>query len=162
MVYTPKSFIPHAVSLRQTFVHCAIFLVAATRRCRLRVSVTLWPVMLSHRLPVIGLVGYYSTNYLIGRRLLLKRNSLPRYLSVNGTMGYYPSFRRAIPHFRVDSYALLTRLPLSPCRSRDLVRLACLRHTASVHPEPGSNSQKNFHRSLVFEFLFNVGTRREI
>ena len=23
------------------------------------------------------------------------------------------------------------------------VRLACLRHTASVHPEPGSNSQKN-------------------
>ncbi len=71
VVYTPKSFIPHAVSLRQTFVHCAIFLVAATRRCRLRVSVTLWPVVLSHRLPVIGLVGCYSTNYLIGRRLLL-------------------------------------------------------------------------------------------
>ncbi len=71
VVYTPKSFIPHAVSLRQTFVHCAIFLVAATRRCRFRVSVTLWPVVLSHRLPVIGLVGYYPTNYLIGRRPLL-------------------------------------------------------------------------------------------
>ena len=73
VVYTPKSVIPHAVSLRQTFVHCAIFLVAATRRCRLRVSVTLWPVVLSHRLPVIGLVSYYLTNYLIGHRPLPKR-----------------------------------------------------------------------------------------
>ena len=26
-----------------------------------------------------------------------------------------------------------------------LVRLACLRHAASVHPEPGSNSQKYIH-----------------
>ena len=25
-----------------------------------------------------------------------------------------------------------------------LVRLACLRHAASVHPEPGSNSPKKF------------------
>ncbi len=62
VVYTPKGFIPHAVSLRQTFVHCARFPVAATRRCRFRVSVTLWPIMLSHRLPVIALVSYYLTN----------------------------------------------------------------------------------------------------
>src|SRR5437868_4984327 len=73
VVYIPKDFIPHAVSLRQAFAHCAIFLVAATRRCRLRVSVTLWPVVLSHRLPVVGLVGLYPANSLIGRRLLLKR-----------------------------------------------------------------------------------------
>ena len=35
-----------------------------------------------------------------------------------------------------------------------LVRLACLRHAASVHPEPGSNSQKkiNFF-SVCFNFL---------
>ena len=40
---------------------------------------------------------------------------------------------------------LLTRSPLShrsPEGSRCFVRLACLRHTASVHPEPGSNSPK--------------------
>jgi hypothetical protein len=35
----------------------------------------------------------------------------------------------------------LSRLPL-PRRG---VRLACLRHTASVHPEPGSNSQKEVY-----------------
>ena len=61
-VYNPKAFILHAASLRQTFVHCARFPVAATRRCRFRVSVTLWPIMLSHRLPVKVLVGHYPTN----------------------------------------------------------------------------------------------------
>jgi hypothetical protein len=34
---------------------------------------------------------------------------------------------------------LLTRPPL---KLKTLVRLACVRHTASVHPEPGSNSLK--------------------
>jgi hypothetical protein len=29
------------------------------------------------------------------------------------------------------------------CAKHKTVRLACLRHAASVHPEPGSNSQKN-------------------
>ena len=30
-------------------------------------------------------------------------------------------------------------------------RLACLRHAASVHPEPGSNSQKNFDASKFLQ-----------
>ena len=72
-VYDPKAFFPHAASLRQTFVHCAIFPVAATRRCTARVSVQLWLIDLSVQLPVIGLVGIYPANYLIGRRLLPKR-----------------------------------------------------------------------------------------
>ncbi len=47
-----------------------------------------------------------------------------------------------MPRLEADSYALLTRPPLPNLRWT--VRLACLRHAASVHPEPGSNSQKNF------------------
>ena len=31
-----------------------------------------------------------------------------------------------------------------------LVRLACLRHAASVHPEPGSNSQKYIFYFIMF------------
>src|SRR6266702_2604236 len=31
-------------------------------------------------------------------------------------------------------------------RSEDLVRLACIRHAASVHPEPGSNSPNRLIR----------------
>ena len=51
-------------------------------------------------------------------------------------------------------HALLTRPPLScPNASRRInwnnsVRLECVRHAASVHPEPGSNS-----RNLVFYLL---------
>ena len=71
-VYDPKAFILHAASLRQAFAHCAIFLVAATRRCGPRISVTLWLAVLSHQLPVIALVGHYPTNKLIRRRLILR------------------------------------------------------------------------------------------
>ena len=61
-VYDPRAFILHAASLRQTFVHCAIFPVAATRRCTARVSVQLWLIDLSVQLPVIALVGIYPAN----------------------------------------------------------------------------------------------------
>ena len=41
------------------------------------------------------------------------------------------------------TYVLLTRSPLDSRKQAflPLVRLACIRHAASVHPEPGSNSQ---------------------
>jgi hypothetical protein len=46
---------------------------------------------------------------------------------------------------------LLTRPPLE---LKTLVRLACIRHTASVHPEPGSNSLK-ISLNLFVCFLLN-------
>ncbi len=67
-VYNPKAFFPHAASLRQAFTHCAKFPAAASRRSGGRVAVPLWLVVLSDQLPVIGLVGRYLTNYLIGRK----------------------------------------------------------------------------------------------
>src|SRR3989304_6188342 len=76
-VYNPKAFIPHAASRRQTFVHCARFPVAATRRCIGRVSVLFWGVTLSRPLPVVALVGRYPTNKLMGSRLLLRRAVTP-------------------------------------------------------------------------------------
>src|SRR3989344_6052712 len=72
-VYTPKSFFPHAASRGQAFAHCRLFLIAASRRSGARISVLLWLDTLSGQLPVIGLVGHYPTNYLIGRRSILKR-----------------------------------------------------------------------------------------
>ncbi len=61
-VYDPKAFIPHAASLHQAFAHCERFSTAATRRCLDRVSVPVWPIVLSDRLPVLALVGHYLTN----------------------------------------------------------------------------------------------------
>ena len=94
-VYDPKAFIPHAASLRQAFAHCAIFLIAATRRCMARVSVPLWLTDLSVQLPVIALVGHYPTNKLIGRRLLLKRAVM--LFSLTTTCGISSDFSELFP-----------------------------------------------------------------
>ena len=71
-LYNPKAFITHAASLRQSFLHCAIFLTAASRRTLSRVSVPVWLIILSDQLPVFGLVGRYPTNYHDGPQAHLK------------------------------------------------------------------------------------------
>ena len=72
--YNLPAFIIHAALLRQTFVHCGIFLAAASRRSLGRISVPMCPFTLSGRIPVIALVGLYLTNQLIGRRPFLRRS----------------------------------------------------------------------------------------
>ena len=49
------------------------------------------------------------------------------------------------------TYVLLTRSPLNVLLHLD--RLACIRHAASVHPEPGSNSQNLYFFVCFFCFL---------
>ncbi len=61
-LYTPRGFFVHAVSLRQAFAHCVKFPTAASRRSMGRVSVPLWLIILSDQLPIVALVGLYSTN----------------------------------------------------------------------------------------------------
>jgi hypothetical protein len=61
-LYDPKTFFTHAALLRQTFVHCGRFPTAASRRSLGRVSVPVWPVTLSGRLPIVALVSSYLTN----------------------------------------------------------------------------------------------------
>ena len=56
--------------------------------------------------------------------------------------GISSRFQLLSPTERQVSHALLTRSPLSCPRRNNPVRLACVRHAASVRPEPGSNSQK--------------------
>ena len=74
-VYDSKAFFLHAALLHQAFAHCAIFPTAASRRSLDRVSVPVWPVTLSGRLPVVALVSRYLTNQLIGHEYLLSRIS---------------------------------------------------------------------------------------
>ena len=61
-LYNPKAVITHAALLRQTFVHCGRFPTAASRRSLGRVSVPMWPFILSDRLLIIALVGHYPSN----------------------------------------------------------------------------------------------------
>ncbi len=61
-VYNPKTFLPHAVLLRQAFAHCGKFPTAASRRSLGRVSVPVWLLILSDQLPIAALVVHYTTN----------------------------------------------------------------------------------------------------
>ena len=94
-VYNPKAVILHAASLGQAFAHCRRFPVAATRRCMARVSVPLWETILADLLPVIALVGFYPTNKLMGRRLILKRTVM--YFEVAFTCGISSPFGELSP-----------------------------------------------------------------
>ena len=148
-VYNPKTFFPHAASLHQACAHCAIFPTAASRRSLGRISVPMWPVALSGRLPVNALVGRYPTNKLIGRDPIPCRKSLSHTrMRSCGTSGITTRFQELFRCMGQVGHALLTRSPLSPRQqaARDPVRLACVKHAASVHPEPESNPpQKNLH-----------------
>ena len=63
----------HAAWLDQASAHCPIFLTAASRRSRVRVSVPVWGITLSRPLAIVGLVSHYLTNYLIARTPIFKR-----------------------------------------------------------------------------------------
>ena len=121
-VYTPKGVIPHAALLRQGCPH--------------------WLAVLSDQLPIIATVGRYPTVQLIGRRPLLgRRRSV--FLAPPGwrrnVCGITRGFPRLSPTPGQVAHVLRTRPPRStPERVR--ARLACIRHAASVDPEPGSNS----------------------
>ena len=74
-LYNPKAVITHAALLRQTFVHCGRFPTAASRRSLGRVSVPMWPFILSDRLLIVALVGRYPANQLIRRGPILYHRS---------------------------------------------------------------------------------------
>ena len=71
--YNPRAFFTHAALLDQGFPHCPIFPTAASRRSLGRVSVPVWLIVLSDQLSVVALVGFYPTNKLIERELILVR-----------------------------------------------------------------------------------------
>ena len=143
-VYEPKSFIPHAALLRQAFAHCAIFTTAASRRRLDRVSVPVWPITLSGRLTIVALVGCYPANKLMVRELIYKRNLRflwPHFLRDVVLSGISTAFAALSRIRRQIIHVLLTLAPLYYFpEGKILVRLACVRHAASVRSEPGSNS----------------------
>ncbi len=140
-VYNPKAVIPHAASLHQACAHCAIFPTAASRRSLGRISVPVWPDTLSGRLPVVALVGHHPTNKLIGRGPIPHRKSFPpQPMQAVVLSGIRPSFPGLSQSAGQITHVLLTRSPLEHPRKGLSVRLACVKHAASVRPEPGSNS----------------------
>ncbi len=103
----------------------------------------MWPVALSGRLPVVALVSHYLTNKLIGREPIPNRktfHTMPMRASVISSIRR--RFQRLFQSQGQVAHVLLTRSPLiHPQQAGSFtVRLACVKHAASVRPEPGSNS----------------------
>ena len=140
-VYNTKTFVLHAASLDQGCPHCPKFPTAASRRSLGRVSVPVWPDALSGRLPVEALVGHHPTNKLIGRGPIPHHKSFPPHTMRHEVLsGIRPSFPGLSQSAGQITHVLLTRSPLEHPRRGLSVRLACVKHAASVRPEPGSNS----------------------
>ena len=103
----------------------------------------MWPVALSGRLPVVALVSHYLTNKLIGRESIPDRKTFQvvamRLHFVSGISSGFPGLFQSLGQV---THVLLTRSPLITQEQalEVTVRLACVKHAASVRPEPGSNS----------------------
>ena len=69
----------------------------------------------------------------------------------NASCGISVRFQTLSPSHRQIAHALLTRPPLIRSRSSLTVRLECVKHAASVHPEPGSNSLKKCYVNRLRE-----------
>ena len=133
-VYEPKPFFPHAALLGQAFAHCPIFPTAASRRSLDRLSVPMWPITLSGRLPIVDLVGRYLTNYLIGREPTLHRIAplTPKPCGSVVLCGISTTFAVLSPCEGQVAHALLTRPPLkhtSSSPSENFKSVVCLRST---------------------------------
>ena len=116
----------------------------------------MWPVALSGRLPVEATVGRYPAVKLIGRDPIPYRESFPNKpcgklehpalppvsRSYSGVWG------RSVTHYSPVRHSHHQASLMDP------VRLACVKHAASVHPEPESNPpQKNAkrHRQMTLK-----------
>ena len=102
----------------------------------------MWPVALSGRLPVEALVSHHLTNKLIGREPIPNRRNFQtttmRQQLISSISNRFQLLSQSLGQV---THVLLTRSPLVHPKKRGLtVRLACVKHAASVRPEPGSNS----------------------
>jgi hypothetical protein len=150
-VYNPKAFFPHAAWLDQGCPHCPKFPTAASRRSLDRVSVPVWLIILSDQLRIVALVGSYPTNKLIRHRPLLQREarkSPALLLRVHAVLiRLSPGYPPLEDTFRCSTHPFATR---RQAEARVTVRLACVKHAASVQSEPGSNSSvQSFFLTLI-------------
>ena len=147
MLYNPQAFFTHAAWLHQGFPHCARFLTAAARRRRDRVSVPVWGIALSRPLPVIGLVGHYPTNYLIGRRSIPKRRSFSlfrAYAGLAAVSSRYPPLR---------GRSLRVTHPFATLPSRRIQRFPFDLHVLGTPPAFILSQDQTLRKELIFKSL---------
>ena len=152
-------FFTHAILLDRAFAHCPRFPTAAPRGSPGRVSVPVWLIIRKDQLSIIGLVSLYLTNYLILRRLIKQR-----FLAF---FRIWPELFGRFPRITHPFATLFSTVPTSWARQATFtlgasfpsaqlpennVRLACVKHIASVPSEPGSNSSFEYDWALQWQW----------
>src|SRR5699024_11014322 len=97
------------------------------------------------RLPITALVSHYLTNKLIGREPIQSQKTSfhhepcdpQSYLVLDTVSSAYPKAKGRLLTYYSPVRHSSTQVASYPSFS---VRLACVKHAASVRPEPGSNS----------------------
>src|SRR3954465_6823941 len=79
-----------------------------------------------------------------------------------GLSGISTGFPVLSQSYRQVAHVLLTRPPLTQRKqaSSKFARLACIRHAASVRPEPGSNSPRKLISSFCYVGLASLSYER--
>ena len=113
----------------------------------------MWLIVLSDQLPVFGLVSRYLTNYLIGRETIPQQRTISSTdhaiqreypVLIQVSLGYPGLGGRFL-----TCYAPVRRFPRRNLTEPTLLaRLACIKRTANVRPEPGSNSPSKYSMSI--------------
>ena len=88
------------------------------------------------------------------------KNFPPEAMPPQVVSGISPGFPELSQSGGQVTHVLLTRSPLIPARKRFTVRLACVKHAASVRPEPGSNSPLMIITSRPTVLEYNPGGRQ--
>ena len=136
VLYNPKAFFTHAAWLHQSFLHCAIFPTAASRRSLGRVSVPMWLIILSDQLGIVALVGLCPANQLIPPGRIRQRISPFPLGVICGISSRFqllsPSARQLPRHYSPVRHSPAGSASTPPAA----VRLACIRPAASVQSEP--------------------------
>jgi hypothetical protein len=157
VTYSEGTVLPHPLEKRFTIRRPS----SRTRRCCIKLSLI---VQYSRRLPPVGVWPVCQWGHplrspnrrSLGRPLPYQRADDPQAppeapllrealdlepLTSRTTCGISSPFELLFTHFRVGhlrvTHPFATK---SPYCYKLFVRLACLKHAASVHPEPGSNS----------------------
>ena len=110
----------------------------------------MWLVVLSDQLPIYALVGRYPTNKLIGRSPIPLRRQDRLWNGVINSAQYRVLATLSGSYLRQEGKLATCYSPVRRSvtgrqtpkgnQSGSIARLACVKRTASVHPELGSNS----------------------
>ena len=100
----------------------------------------MWLDILSDQLPVVALVGRYPTNKLIGREPIPGRKTFHPPRCRSRSCPVLIPVSRSYPRARGRLLTCYSPVRRSSTPKGLSARLACVKHAASVRPEPGSNS----------------------